>query len=290
MSGMQLVTAHTVRQVLAEPAEATLPGRAVLALSRYLDAERHWLANQPQGHGWARRRAADAARHAGEYVARLLDGQVFRVPWTGHADGTATVEVDGLRLWYARGQVFLLVDCPAGGEPHTARVHGLAELGELVGLATLEPPPPPWSCTALCRLPRANSMAAALGKRMVFLAGVRYVDTDYQVTTTCLAGSFELARQTLAVALGQQVQRCFTDGDLEVATAMAEAADSLPMTAPRDGAWQAEVAGWRYWLHQRPDPTTNNAGFSVNDTCGDRLAADAGAGPPGSAGEEPHLA
>jgi hypothetical protein len=278
VSGMQMVTAGVVRRVLNEPAKATLPGRAVLALSHYLAAERHWLAAQPQSRRWQRRRATDAARHARAFVAHLLDGELAEAIWTGHADGTASVQVDGLRLWYARGQVFLIVDCPSGGEPHTARVHGLAELGELVGLATLEPAPPPWSCTALCRPARASAMAARSDGRVVFLAGVRYVGADYQLTTTCLAGSFELVRKTLAVALGQQVQRCFADGDLELATALADAADSLPPTAPRDGAWQVEVAGWRYWLHLRPDPPVDGI-----------RSTDAGLAPADRAYQEPRL-
>jgi hypothetical protein len=274
---MQMVSACRVRRVLDEPAQATLPGRAVLALSRWLAAERHWLASQPTGRVWARRRAEDAARHAHEYVPRLLDGELADAAWVGHADGTATSEVDGLRLWYARGQVFLVVDCPSGGEPHTARVHGLAELGELVGMATLEPPPPPWSCTALCRRP----LVAASGDRgegSVFVAGVRYVGTEYQVATTCRAGSFELARETLAVALGQQVRRFFTAGDLELATAMAEVADSLPVAPPPDGAWRVEVGGWRYWLHQDPERAVPGEG----------PAADLG--PLAAADEEPRLA
>jgi hypothetical protein len=279
VSGRPLVTARGLRRVLDEPADATLPGRAVLALSRWLAAERHWLASQPTGPVWAGRRATDAARHAREYVPRLLDGELADAGWVGHADGTATVEVDGLRLWYARGQVFLLVDCPHGGEPHTARVHGLAELGELVGLATLDPPPPPWSCTALCRLPLANASGEQNG-RLVFVAGVRYAGADYQVATTCWAGSFELARETLAIALGQQVQRFFTAGDLELATAMAEAADSLPVAAPPDGAWQVEVGGWRYWLHQGSESAVPSEG----------PAADVDVGPLATADEEPRLA
>jgi hypothetical protein len=159
---MQPITVAGVRRMLDLPAETTLPGRAVLALDGYLKAEQHWQAVQPQTSAWRTARAQEAARHAREFVPAVLgEPRLASARWQGFADGSASATVDGLQLWYARGHVFLAVECPAGGDPHLARVHSLVELGELVACSTLDPPPPPWSCIALCPPPEPVAAVAA---------------------------------------------------------------------------------------------------------------------------------
>jgi hypothetical protein len=254
-------TAADVRRVLEAPAASTLPGRAALALDGWLRAEQHWQRSQPQTRGWQRTRATEAARHAREYVPRLLEApELASAPWQGYADGTAGVVIDGLWLWYARGQVFLAVECPAGSDPHLARVHSLMELGELVAGATVEPPPPPWTCTALCPTPAPAPTKSDRPERVVFVAGARTPTEGGLLDTRFVTDEFARAREVLTGLLDGHVRVAFTAGLLDQARELAGAADAVPSASPEGGCWQVTTGtGARYWLH---------AGTAVDPGCG----------------------
>jgi hypothetical protein len=253
MSRKLTATAAEVRRVLEAPAVSTLPGRSVLALDGWLRAEQHWQHTQPTTRAWQRARAAEAARHAREYVPRLLgEPALAKVQWRGYADGTASVVIDRLWLWYARGQVFLAVQCPAGGDPHLARVHSLVELGELVAGASLEPPPPPWSCTALCPTPALEPPTHATAGRTVFVAGAHASTEGGLLETRFVTEEFARAREVLAGLLDEHVRVAFTAGLLDQARELADVAHAVPLVPPEGGCWQVTTGtGARYWLHAR---------------------------------------
>jgi hypothetical protein len=240
-----------VRRALARPAGSTLPGRAALALSGWVAAERRRLdrrsrtrAGRVLGVWWA---AGRARWHAG----RLLGREVAGVAWQGHADATATATIDGLWLWWARGELFVLVACPHGGEPHTARVPSLVALGELVASVMLDPPPPPWTCTALCTRPLAVDGSAG---EVMFVGGWQATTADYLLTTTIVAAQFASARHALAAAISQQMTQAFVDDQAPLARRAAATLDLLP-AEPSAGGWQASVGHRRYWLHARHTAT-----------------------------------
>jgi hypothetical protein len=247
------IGAAGVRSALKLPAATTLPGRAVLALDGWLQAEQHWQRTQPQTRAWQRTRAADAARHARHYVPRLLEApELATVRWRGYADGTASAVVDGLWLWYARGQVFLAVGCPAGGETHLARLHSLVELGELVAGATLEPPPPPWSCTALCPSPTSEPKPVETSGRVVFVAGARTPTEGGLLDTRFVTDEFQRAREVLTGLVDAHVRLAFTAGQLKQARELAAVTDAVPTASPERGCWQAAIStGAHYWLDAR---------------------------------------
>jgi hypothetical protein len=260
-SGREPVGPAGVRRALEEPAISTLPGRAVLALDGWLQAEQHWQRTQPQTRAWQRARAVDAARHARDYVPSLLGvPELAAVRWQGHADGTASVIVDGLWLRYARGQVFLAADCPAGGDPHLARVHGLVELGELVAGATLTPPSPPWSCTSLCPSDAAAPAPIPAGQ-VVIVAGARTPTQGGLLDARFVTEAFGRAREVLAGLLEAHVRLAFAAGQLDQARELAAVADAVPAEPPSGGCWQATAStGARYWLHTRTSPDRDPAG------------------------------
>jgi hypothetical protein len=265
----QPIDAAHVRWVLEAPAISTLPGRAAWAFRGWLEAEEHWQQAQPHTRAWQRARATEAARHAREYVPRLLgDPALAKARWRGYPDGTAAVVIDGLWLRYARGQVFLAVECPVGGEPHLARVASLVELGELVAdAATFEPPPPPWSCTALCPTPAptpAPPTPASAG-RTVFVVGGQAPTESGVLESRFTSDGFTRARQVLTELLNNHVRVGFTAGLLDQARELADAADAVPTQLPEDGCWQVTLStGARYWLHVRsatdPDADLDWAG------------------------------
>jgi hypothetical protein len=259
-NAQELIGAAAVRSVLELPATATLPGRAVLALDGWLRAEQHWQRTQPQTRAWQRARAADAARHAHHYVPRLLEApELATARWRGYADGTASAVLDGLWLWYARGQVFLAVECPAGGDTHLARVHSLVELGELVAGAALEPPPPPWSCTALCPSPASQPKPVQASAR-VFIAGARTPTEGGLLDTRFVTDEFQRAREVLTGLVDAHVRLAFTAGQLEQARELAAVTDAVPTASPEDGCWQAATStGAHYWLHARTAPVHPHA-------------------------------
>lgn len=245
-----------VRRALAAPAGSTLPGRAVLALDAWLTAERHWQRVQPRSRAWQRLRAYQAARNARVFVPRLLgEPGLASAGWTGFADGSASVLVDGLGLWYARGQVFLAAECPRGGDVHLARVHSLVELGELVASATVDLPSPPWSCTALCPQPERQPAPAAVG-RVVFVAGSRTPTQGGLLATRFVTDRFERARDVLVGMLDGHTRMAFDAGQFEQARELAAAADTVPSAPPAEGCWQVSTSvGACYWLHTSgPDP------------------------------------
>jgi hypothetical protein len=242
-----------VRRALELPAEVTLPGRAALALDAWFKAERHWQRVQPRSRAWRRLRAYQAARTARAFVPRLLGApELARVRWRGFADGSASVVVDGLWLWYARGQVFLAVECPRSGDPHLARVHSLVELGELVAGATLELPPPPWSCTVLCPPPEPSPARAsgARSGRVVFVAGALAPTEGGLLETRFATEAFERAREVLTGLVDGQMRVAFTAGQDDQARELADAADAVPSVPPAGGCWQVTTStGARFWLH-----------------------------------------
>jgi hypothetical protein len=236
-----------VRRALDRPAASTLPGRSALALSGWLVAERRRLARRPRTRAGRVLRVWRAARRARWHARRLLGREVAGVTWQGDLDGTATATVDGLWLWWARGELFVLVACPHGGEPHMARVPSLAALGELVAAAMLDPPPPPWTCTALCARPLAVDGSAG---KVMFVGGWQATTADYMLTTTIVAAQFASARHALAAAISQQMTQAFVDDQAALARRAAATLDLLP-AEPSSGAWEARVGHRRYWLHRR---------------------------------------
>jgi hypothetical protein len=248
----QPITAAGVRRALELPADATLPGRAALALDAYWRAEQHWQRVQPRSRVWRHLQARNAAWRARRFVPQLLgDPNLARVRWTGYADGSASAVLDSLWLRYARGQLWLAVQCPAGGDPHLARVHSLVELGELVTSATMQPLPPPWSCTALCSSaePEPTGSAATAG-RVVVVAGSRAPVEGGWLDTRFVTDDFERARVVLTGLLDGHVRVAFAADQFDEARELAAAADALPSRPPESGCWAVTTrAGAGYWLH-----------------------------------------